>query len=220
MPRQLRLTQFPQPYPDELLYSVVARYVHRAGIRNINSINSSLFGLNHNGNSIDLPSGIMRIASVIPEGQNISADEIVSDHTLFNFHTAYTDISHRRKIYRDMLASGSPDKRIALRRKTLIAAPKYLRFCPARQSHMIETFGEAYWRRDQQLAHVVVCPTHRISLSYSHVKLQGRSSLYYRADDTSCHTDTTAVIDNLLDKEIDVLSRIAKRSRQLSQIVQ
>ncbi|MBN4095979.1 TnsD family Tn7-like transposition protein [Methylobacterium sp. OT2] len=220
MPRQLRLTQFPQPYPDELLYSVVARYVHRAGIKNINSINSSLFGLKHNGNAIDLPSGIMMIASAIPVGQNVSAEKIVADHTLFNFHTAYSDISYRRKVYKNMLASGQPNKRIALRRKTLIAAPNYLRFCPACQSHMIETFGEAYWRRDQQLVHVVVCPTHRISLSYSQVKLQGPSSLYYRADTTSCHTDATAVIDNLLENEIDILIRIAEHSRQLSQIAQ
>lgn len=217
MPRQLTLTQFPQPYPDELLYSVVARYVHRSGLKNINTINSKLFNLSHNGNVIDLPSGIMKIASVIPVGQKISADEIIADHTLFNYYTAYADSAYRQKVFRDMLASAAPDKRIALRRKSLIDAPKYLRFCPACQNSMIETFGEAYWRRDQQLAHVVICPTHRIPLSYSHVKLQARSSLYCRADDTSCRADTPAVVEDLLETEIDILSRIAERSRQLLQ---
>ncbi len=217
MPQRLSLTQFPQPYPDELLYSVVARYVHRAGLRNINTINAKLFGFNHNGNVIDLPSGIAAIASVIPAGQQISADKIISDHTLFNFHTAYADSAYRQRVFEDMLASVAPDKRIALRRKTLIEATKYLRFCPACQSNMIATFGEAYWRRDHQLAHVVVCPTHRVALSDSKIALQSRSSLYYRADDTSCPTNAPPVIADLSDTEIDILSRIAERSRQLSQ---
>lgn len=216
MPKQQTLTQFPQPYPDELLYSVVARYVHRAGLRNINTINTKLFGFSHNGNALDLPSGITTIASVIPAGQQISAEKIISDHTLFDFHTAYADSEYRQQVADDMLASAAPDRRIAVRRKTVIAGARYLRFCPACQNDMIETFGEAYWRRDHQLAHVVVCPTHRIALSDSQIDAQRRSSLYYRADDTSCPADAPPVIEDPTKEEIDILSRIAARSWELS----
>ncbi|CAA2144491.1 TnsD family Tn7-like transposition protein [Methylobacterium bullatum] len=212
---KIKTTYFPEIYPNELIYSIAARYTKHAGQRNVNNINNELFGFHHNGNSIDLPSGLGQLASVIPQSRNISAEDLISDHTLFPFYTAYADHAYSKRVKIDMKNSFNVGKRIALRRKSFANPITHLRFCKDCQNEMNDKFGETYWRRDHQLQHIIICPDHSTILSDSNVDVSHPSSLYYAADNNSCPPDAMNCIQDLSDRQISQLMRINHRSKAL-----
>ena len=62
------ITVFPDPYPDELLYSVCARYGDRMCYPSRMSLTAELFGNPNVVATLDLPSHLNRLVSVLPYG--------------------------------------------------------------------------------------------------------------------------------------------------------
>jgi hypothetical protein len=93
-----KIGYFPLPYPDELLNSLIARYIFHTGHPSKVAI-KELFGkpfemcfpLPHSLDKL-----IERISSVIC----IDIDDLIEKHTLFGFLTSFGSISRKEKMYR------------------------------------------------------------------------------------------------------------------------
>lgn len=172
---------FPAHYPDELLYSLCARFASRAGYARVTSILEELFGTRAARAVIDLPCRLGHLATALPPNSSLTTVCLLDKHTLLPFFSSFHP-AHRIAQLRDDLKSacGPAGHMRSGIMASRIPMPEYLRFCPACTREDEECFRETYWHRLHQLPGVEVCPSHRVFLENSSVGLRaGRKHLQF-----------------------------------------
>lgn len=161
---------FPEPYEDELAYSVFARYHSNSGYLCYLSTAEDLYVNPKNKPSIEFlnlltDDAVNHIISLVG-----SLDNFIVKHTMFNYYSAflsYTDkqkaIEYARtmKIKSLMNALPIPKSRTS----------RYLRYCPLCVKEDRELYEETYWHRSHQLYGVNVCGKHGCYLVDSEVPI-------------------------------------------------
>lgn len=166
---------FPDPYPDELLYSVCARYHHRVRYRAHRSTAQDLFGARVVA-AIDLPSSLSRLIAALPPGHRYSVDQLIDNHTLLLFYAPFLPPERVTRLRRSMAEERSGGQ-IYWQIGTILKAKirlEFLRYCTACVREDRRQYGEAYWRRVHQTPGVIVCPHHSIPLSASSLYIHNR----------------------------------------------
>jgi hypothetical protein len=152
---------FPEPYPDELCYSLCARYRRRAGYRGRISTVRDLFGLRAFRTAVDLPSRLDHLIAALPPGHGYTTDRFIDEHTLLPFYGAFLSPERVALIRTEM---GQPSGRTRARSCASVQfyamRLEYLRYCPMCVAEDRERWGEAYWHRIHQASGVKVCPSH------------------------------------------------------------
>lgn len=177
---------FPDPYPDELLYSACARYAGRVKYRNKQSHISELLGNRGLSAVVDFPSRLDYFVSILPAGNLYSVEKIINKNTLLPFYEPFLP-SDRTKLIRQEMKDDSKDNHLRSRAaKTVkqVRMPEYLRFCPLCVEDDKSEYGETYWHRLHQLPGVMVCPEHFCFLENS--SLEWKRSIgghFYLAED-------------------------------------
>lgn len=209
------LTYFPAIYPDELLYSVLARYHRHTGARSDAQTMESLFGRRRIVADIDLPGALDRLAERIPSGRALHVDRILDELTLLPYYIAFQPPDVQAEV-RARLREGRVN---GLHLKLGLAAFRTgrvtrLRFCRVCLEDMSVRHGEAYWRRVHQLPSVLACPDHGLALQESTVLLVGHSRHGYAiASDETCPLDAPRLVIGAALP--DVLLRTARASAAL-----
>lgn len=161
---------FPSPYPDELLYSLCARYGARVRYSNVKSVTKELFGPRSDTATIDLPSNLSYFATALPAGTSLTLERLINGHTLLPFFSAFIPPERVLLLKADMQSSRGPASYMRSGiMGSRISTPEYLRFCPVCVQEDERQFGEAYWHRIHQLSGIEICPTHRVFLEKSSV---------------------------------------------------
>lgn len=159
---------FPDPYPDELLYSVCARYSALMGYPNKITAISDFFGGTGIAAVVDLPNRLDHLINALPPGHLYSVDELIYRHTHYPFYAPFLP-RDRALLVRDTMWSGGNNRvaeRIGISADRL-KMPAHLRFCPSCVQQDKEQFGETYWHRIHQVPGVEVCPHHAAFLEES-----------------------------------------------------
>lgn len=164
---------FPDPYPDELLYSVCARFHQRVQYPNKKGIVRELFGDEAAIAVVDLPSKLGSLASALPPGSRYTVERLINNHTLLPFFAPFLHPEQAQQLRADMEGARGP----AIKMRSGIMAstvqpPEWLRFCPLCVQEDKQNFGECYWHRLHQLPGVEVCPDHNVRLLDSQVRVQ------------------------------------------------
>ncbi|MFN6461027.1 MAG: TnsD family Tn7-like transposition protein [Nostoc sp. DedVER02] len=165
---------FPDPYPDELLYSICARFQDRVKYPNQISVGRELFGVIVTA-PIDFPTHLGYLVANLPPQYCYTVDQLIDNHTLIPFYTPFYPHERINSIRNDM--AGSDNSSIHGRLGILSAEIKpaqWLRFCPLCGDQDSKKFGELYWHRVHQLPGVEVCPTHLVFLETSSVRTRDR----------------------------------------------
>jgi transposase len=156
---------FPVPYPDEILYSILARYCIRSG--NTKDIHNfeDLFGTRNCIASLELPTHLDALIDNMPVGAKYTTEHFIYQHSLFPFLAAFIPQDRAEKIIETMRnGEGAVSYiRIGLISNT-ITLNNYFRFCPECFIKDIERFGEPYWHRSHQVTGVFICSKHKIPL--------------------------------------------------------
>lgn len=162
---------FPDPYPDELFYSLCARYSQRMRYPGKTAVQQELFGLMNAITSIDLPGRLNFFGTVLPPGHSCAdVDQVINRHTLWPFYRPFLPGERQQAVlaamkgvtgYRPDLHAGTAG--------TDIPRPEWLRFCPKCVNEDRTQFDECYWHRTHQLPGVHLCPTHEVLLENSPV---------------------------------------------------
>lgn len=209
------LTYFPAIYPDELLYSVLARYHRHTGARSDAQTMEALFGRRWVVAGVDLPGSLDRLAERIPLGRALHVNRILDELTLLPYYVAFQPPGVQAEA-RARLCQGRVN---GLHLKLGLAAFRAgrvtrLRFCRACLEDMSARYGEAYWRRVHQLPSVLVCPDHGMALKESTVHLVRHSRHGYAVpSNDTCPLDAPPLVIGAVLPS--VLLRIASASAAL-----
>lgn len=166
------IIQFPTPYPDELLYSIVARYHIRSGNVFWKHTLEDLFGKRTISASVLLPSGIGSLVQHLPKNTTLNEQVLIEKHTMYPFYTVFLPTEKAQSIYDSMISDDG--KKIYMQSGIMassIPQNKFLKYCSACVEEDIATFGELYWHRIHQLPGNLICPKHELWLENSTVPI-------------------------------------------------
>jgi Tn7-like transposition protein D/TniQ len=159
---------FPDPYPDELLYSICARYTALMHYPNRVTATRDFFGDGVGAAVVDLPNRIGHLIDALPPGHLYSVNELIYNHTHYQFYAPFLPSGRALQVRNAMRDGG--DNRVAERIGTSadrLKMPTHLRFCPSCVKEDRANFGETYWHRLHQIPGVEVCPQHAVFLDDS-----------------------------------------------------
>ena len=166
---------FPEVYPDELAYSLFARYGVRSGYTHYRAIADDLF-TSHTAKPnlefiIELSQDAYRaITSIMP------FERFILNHTMFPYYARFLPVERRQKAFWHLI---SMDKRFndsLYMRRNKTQHRQWLRYCPLCVEADRERYGETYWHRVHQLDHIDICPIHGCYLHNSSVSITSKDS--------------------------------------------
>jgi hypothetical protein len=163
---------FPTPHPDELWYSVCARYGDHSHFPTETGVMQALYGTRHAVATVDLPHCLGALVSELPLGHPCTVGTIIDHHTALPYYGPFLKTGTYAKV-RQIMDDGS-DSCLRVRCgicTNRVRPPKFFRSCPACDRENREKYGEAYWRRLYQLPGVELCSSHKIYLQSSDIRL-------------------------------------------------
>lgn len=149
------LHSFPSPYPDELWYSVMCRYIARCG--NIGFVQNKRKEVPF---SLLYDKSIARIVQELPPGL-VDIPDIVMNHTLFPYLTRLYTMERKQRYFDELISETAS----VIKWKAPTKTASSLRYCPSCIKEEQKRYGESYWHREHQLPLVTVCPKHKCKLS-------------------------------------------------------
>ncbi|MCM3623681.1 TnsD family transposase [Brevibacillus borstelensis] len=191
------LTFFPRMYPQELLYSILARYHDRSGNINYKTTMNDLFGSMTVCATVELPSGIEELVKNQPVCSQITAADLVHQHTLFPLYSAFLPPDQAHMVYASMLKLDGKDiyNRVGLMASSIKSNTKF-KFCPLCSIEMLQTYGEMYWNRVFQVPGMV-CVKHGTWLEDSNVMMKLHNKhVFVAANAINCSLETIGYISS------------------------
>lgn len=157
---------FPDPYPDELLYSVCARYGALMGYPNKSTATEDFFGKGATA-IVDIPGRLNHLLRSLPPNHLYTVDELIDKHTIFPFYAPYLPNGLARLTRQAMRLDDCKQVGARFGRAQHGRKMRYLRFCPECVRENRAAFGETYWHRLHQLRGVDSCYHHNVFLQDS-----------------------------------------------------
>lgn len=173
---------FPDPYPDELFYSICARFHRTMKYGNHIHTSQELFGSATAGAAIDLPQRLAHLVSALPPGNRYTVDSLIQDNSLLPLYAAFLPgarVAHLKIV----MAEGG---RGGISTRSNIRRLDYFRFCILCATEDREKFGETYWHRIHQAPGMLVCHLHNVLLDRCHIDLRSKTTRlkFINADQT------------------------------------
>lgn len=172
----MRLGYFPEIYPEESAYSVIARYHHHTGSRAQRFTVEALMGDPLLKVHVELPYRLGTLSERIDSRR--SAADIAIGHTSLPYYAAFRRKRDRLRALEGMYDRGG----VALLLGSVGAKDRQkatLHYCIECELEMRDRHGEAFWRRDHQIPTVLTCPAHGQFLRNSGIIRNGRIRSFY-----------------------------------------
>ncbi|MDY0407407.1 TniQ family protein [Paracerasibacillus soli] len=97
----------PEIYKNELFYSIIARYRRMCGMVSKRALMRDIFGEVNTITSSYFPQYIDRFVNNLPPTSKITVQEIINNHTMFPFYTAFLPKAKTEMIYKIMEKGGT-----------------------------------------------------------------------------------------------------------------
>lgn len=167
---------FPEPYPDELIFSICSRYHDRMAYTSGTSTERDLFACDRLTVSIGLPSSLGKLCNSLPLNNVYTIDRFIYQNTLYPLFSAFVPPQRAEGLRNDMIQSsgGAPHRRVGI--LNLKCQTQYLRFCPKCAEDDRAKWDETYWHRIHNLHGTLACPTHQVLLENSEVSTSYRAN--------------------------------------------
>ncbi|MGV0107580.1 TnsD family Tn7-like transposition protein [Nostoc sp. DSM 114160] len=170
---------FPDPYPDELFYSICARFQKIVQYPGCKSAIEELFGTGIQTVGVFIPNHLDRLISCLPNGHKYTVEQLISEHTLLPFFSPFMEQERVFLIKENMRGDTGNLAQMRLGMlSTKIRFTEWLNFCPMCAEEDIKQFGECYWHRLHQLPGVKVCHIHKVFLENSTVRTHSKKLRY------------------------------------------
>ena len=153
---------FPQPYPDELWYSVLCRYHDHSGNLREKYSNIELFGNKPHSFRIStmLATSLEYTLQQLPPGM-FSFEDIIRQHTMAPV------VTHLNPAKMEMIIQTCKGDVPTVQRVTTLAKnteANVLKYCPVCWKEDEAKYGERYWHREHQISFVGYCMKHQCKL--------------------------------------------------------
>ncbi|MCB0190755.1 MAG: TniQ family protein [Anaerolineae bacterium] len=153
---------FPHPYPEELFYSVCARYSEQMQYPTKIAVCDALFGVPNLNVIADFPTRLKPFSRNLLPGHTLKdMRQIVRYHSQFPYYAPFLPVRRRVPILSIMHVGPKSGSRLLGSR---IPRLNRLKFCPECVNADRIDYGECFWRRVHQIPGIKICPTHKIPL--------------------------------------------------------
>jgi hypothetical protein len=153
---------FTNPYPDELIYSAIARYHFYSGNIDCKDTLEELFQSRSVIPSVEIGSHFSIFAQQL--GSNYSDKNLLGNHTIYAYYAPFLSKQRQKEILQDVQGNGQG----LYARLGMIAGnickKSGLYYCPICSVNDIEQYGEPYIHREHQLQGINYCAHHEIKL--------------------------------------------------------
>jgi len=203
---------FPTPYPDELLYSVLARYCIQSGNNNYINNFDDIFGSRNVIASVEFQGRLDLLMLNMPKYSEYTIERFIFQHTLFPYYLSFSPEEKAREVIELMSNKGTSK----IYNKTGIVSHSiktnlFLRFCPKCNEEDFLKYGENYWHRLHQIPGVLMCPIHKVTIQDSIVHARGANrQSFIGSNSTNCINNNRA---DVYSKEI--VERLVEISREV-----
>ncbi len=153
---------FTNPYPNELIYSAIARYHFYSGNIDCKDTLEELFD-----NRSVIPSiGMGSYFSVLAEklGAQYSIESLLANHTIYPYYASFLSKQRQQEILNDVKEDG----KALYTRLGMVAGSICIKngiyYCAICARSDTEQYGEPYIHREHQLQGIDYCPHHEVLL--------------------------------------------------------
>lgn len=169
------IAYFPTAYPDELLYSQLARYYTKSGYMAYTFAAEELFALKTIRPDMEFvncytPAAVQAIT------RNIPMEKVVVKHTMFPYYGRFLPEERRSRAFQALVFMAGNFHNLLPLLKSKNGKARYLRYCPLCAAHDREKYGETYWHTIHQIIGIPVCPVHGCYLVNSSVIISGKAA--------------------------------------------
>ncbi|WFR57138.1 TnsD family Tn7-like transposition protein [Anaerocolumna sp. AGMB13025] len=170
------LTFFPKPYPDELLYSIIARYHVWSGNDEMSDSMEQLFGDRRERATLLIPKHFKYLAEKTKEF-GLSYETLLYEHTIFPLITCFLSKNSYDHTLQSVINENQLIIPLCIYKDSIY--PRFLKYCPHCIMDDRDEYGEAYWHRKHQSFGVEMCDKHRCLLKESDIEIiDSRSNRY------------------------------------------
>ena len=155
------MRNFPVPYPDELIYSLVARAGVRSAITSSKQLLDEVFGDRKVIATIDLPSHLLAISSQLVNTGRFDTQQLIYEHTMFPIYAPFVDESIRTRAIAGMAKSSKGSVHLMLGvAASIVKRSENFRSCILCEADQKQKYGESYWSRLWYLPALPYCAKH------------------------------------------------------------
>lgn len=155
------MLNFPVPYPDELVYSIIARAGIHLGITSPKQLLDEVFSDRKVIATIDLPCHLKSVSSQYPASQKLTVDRLAYQHTLFPIYAPFVAEDTRKHCLHWMEGKSLGAIHLALGvAASRVRQGQTLRYCPKCMEKQLVQYGEYYWDRKWQVSGANCCIEH------------------------------------------------------------
>ncbi|WP_419572094.1 TnsD family Tn7-like transposition protein [Rheinheimera sp.] len=155
------MLNFPVPYPNELIYSTVARTGTYLGISSPKQLLEEVYGDRKVIATMDLPCHLQAISEQLKRTGQYSVYELVYQHTLFPLYAPFVPEDHRLKALKMMAASSQGAVHLMLGvAASRVKSINRFRYCDVCMQQQQIKYGECFWLREWYFPGLCVCPEH------------------------------------------------------------
>lgn len=150
---------FPNFYPDELVYSLLARYYDHSGYLTYRGVAEDLLD---NATLRPNPEFLNRYTGEALGclTRQKSMEEIILQHTMYPAYARFLLTARRQKAFQSLMKMDRGFCNALPMPNNVSGERRHLRYCPMCVAHDREEYGETYWHRMHQIVGVNVCPEH------------------------------------------------------------
>ena len=144
------INYFPTAYPDELLYSRLARYYTKSGYMAYTFAAEELFESKTVRPDMDFINSYTSDA-IRAITKNISMEAVIEKHTMFPCYGRFLPRERRQKAFQALVSMMGNYYNLLPIPQSKNGKVRCLRYCPACAANDREQYGEAYWHRIHQI---------------------------------------------------------------------
>jgi len=197
---------FPDPYPDELFYSICSRFSALMGFPSFKATLCELGMSKYASAGVALPQNLDALVAQLPPGHAYSSDLFIDKHTMLPLFAPFFTEEQYVQVRTAMNGNsvGSIHRAtVSICHHLYSGSAGVMRFCPGCVANDREIHGEAYWHRVHQICGMDLCLVHRCHLEQARIHLAPCADMFKTAE--SC-------IERLEARRIDERNPIHKIS--------
>lgn len=169
------IVQFPSLLPDELVYSLLARYYAQSGYMRYTFVAEDLFQSKTVRPDIEFINQLTPVAIQMIT-KDMSIEQVIEKHTMFNYYGRFLQHDRRKKAFEAMINMQGGYHNLLPIPKRKGETRRCLRYCTECADLDRKQYGFTYWHRAHQMIGINVCPIHGCRLIDTDVGISGKES--------------------------------------------
>ncbi len=167
------ISYFPTLYPDELLYSQLARYYTKSGYMTYTYAAEELYV------SKTVQPDMNFLNAFTPDAlrmitKDMTMGDVVLRHTMFPYYGRFIPLERRQRAFQALVSMQGDYHNLLPIPTRKGNSDRCLRYCPMCAEHDRLEYGETYWHRIHQMIGMAACPVHGCYLIDSSVVISGK----------------------------------------------